>query len=338
MGEPWCIRSVGRSSREGKALAIIAGIDEAGFGPNLGPLVMSGVAFRVADEQADACLWKLLKSTCCKKPSKTGRRLAIADSKVLFRARESFAPLERAALVMLAVAGVRPTSWRNLLGEVAPRATQFLAGHPWYDGDVPLPVDGEVGDIPTRANAVRRDCADKQIEFLGVFCEPLAEGEYNRQLSAMRNKASVNMGLALRVIDRVLRATDDDNVRIFVDRLGGRTHYREAIMTAMPDYSLQVLDESPTRSTYKLTHGRRVCQISFAVEGESQSFATALASVYSKYVRELYMHSFNSFWARHVEGIRPTAGYYGDAERWLREAEPAIKRLSIEPAVLVRQW
>jgi hypothetical protein len=142
----------------------------------------------------------------------------------------------------------------------------------------------------------------------------------------------------LRVVDRILRACEDKDVRIFVDRLGGRAHYREALMTALPDFSLQILHESPERSAYKLTNRDRVCQISFTVEGESHAFTTALASVYSKYLRELYMHAFNTFWSKHVEGIRPTAGYYGDADRWLRDAAPAIRRLAIEPAVLVRRW
>ncbi|MCH8916798.1 MAG: hypothetical protein IIC52_01970 [Proteobacteria bacterium] len=41
-------------------MAIVAGIDEAGFGPTLGPLVVSGVAFRVPDDQVDRCLYGLL--------------------------------------------------------------------------------------------------------------------------------------------------------------------------------------------------------------------------------------------------------------------------------------
>src|SRR5437762_217480 len=40
----------------------IVGIDEAGYGPNLGPLVMTSVACRVPDGLADADLWSPLQS------------------------------------------------------------------------------------------------------------------------------------------------------------------------------------------------------------------------------------------------------------------------------------
>ena len=39
----------------------IVGIDEAGYGPNLGPFVMTSVALRVPDEHTDADLWHLLR-------------------------------------------------------------------------------------------------------------------------------------------------------------------------------------------------------------------------------------------------------------------------------------
>jgi len=70
-------------------LAIVAGIDEAGFGPLLGPLVVTGVAFRVPDSQTHRCLWDTLSETCTRPPDRDSRRLAVADSKQLFRGRAS---------------------------------------------------------------------------------------------------------------------------------------------------------------------------------------------------------------------------------------------------------
>src|ERR1022692_3091013 len=39
----------------------VMGIDEAGYGPNLGPFVMASVCCRVPEEHAQSCLWRLLK-------------------------------------------------------------------------------------------------------------------------------------------------------------------------------------------------------------------------------------------------------------------------------------
>lgn len=318
-------------------MAIIAGIDEAGFGPLLGPLVVSGVAFRVPDEHVNRCLWETLNETCTRTLSREGRRLVVADSKQLYRSRTTLAPLERAALVMLAVARKRPVTWRGLLNVVAPRADELLEEYPWYAvTDVNLPLCTDVGDVPTRANAVRRNCQEQSVEPVGVFCEPLPEGHYNRQVAGTRNKSVVLLGLALRVIDRILKCTRERRVRVCIDRLGGRIHYREALATAMPAYDMQILEESPERSAYRLAGSTRVCRIEFTVGGEDRYFPVALASVYSKYLRELYMHVFNGYWSSEVRGLRPTAGYYTDAKRWLRDASPALDRLAIKRAVLVR--
>jgi hypothetical protein len=54
-----------------------------------------------------------------------------------------------------------------------------------------------------------------------------------------------------------------------------------------------------------------------------------MASMLCKYLRELCMLQFNRFWARHVPGIRPTAGYPGDAKRFFDEIRPAMAKLGL---------
>lgn len=318
-------------------MAIVAGVDEAGFGPMLGPLVMSGAAFRVSDEHVDRCLWQALSNTCCRKPTKSIRRLAVADSKVLYRGGEGMDCLERAALVMLGAAGCRPSTWHSMLEAIAPQAMNAVKSCSWYAEDVALPIDSGVGDLGTRINAVRRNGAEAGVEFLGAFCEPLAEHDYNQRVARTQNKATVNLGLCLRVVSRILGSADDAEVRVFVDRLGGRVHYREGLADSFPSFSLQILEESGPRSAYRLTGQGRQITVEFAVGGEERHFATALASVFSKYVRELYMTAFNRFFAARLQGIRPTAGYYGDAARWLRDAEPVLRELAVPAAALVRE-
>ena len=319
-------------------MAILAGIDEAGLGPLLGPLVVSGAAFRGLDDLPDLCLWDVLRDSCASSPARSQRRVVVADSKQLYRPRGSLAPLERTALVMLAAAGLRPASWRELLEQIAPGACEPLAHYPWYrDRDIPLPLSAEVGDIATKANAVRRDCRTHGIAFHGVFVEPLTAGAFNRMVHNTRNKSVVSLGLTLRVVDRLMRSAPNERVRLCLDRHGGRTHYREPLMTAWPTSTLEILEESPTRSAYRLVQSSRVVEIEFVTGGEARYFPTALASVYSKYVRELYMHAFNAFWSDISPDLRPTAGYYTDARRWLCDADEELRRRSIDRNTLIRQ-
>jgi len=319
-------------------MAILAGIDEAGYGPVLGPLVVTGVAFRVPDDRLDRCLWQALRDTCTRTVRKAARKLVVADSKKLYKPKQTIMPLERAALVMLAVAGKKPRTFQALLEAVAPEAVDALAKYPWYrETDLTLPLSEELGDVATRANAIKRNANQGDITFLGVFAEPLPEGHYNRLVKNTRNKAVVSLGLALRIIDRIMKAAPNESLRICLDRQGGRTHYREPITTAMPGYDLQVLEETTTRSAYRLERSPRTCSIEFLTEGEDQHFPVALASVYSKYLRELYMHQFNRYWCGQRADLKPTAGYYTDAQRWLRDAAPTIRSLQVPESLLVRQ-
>ena len=320
-------------------MAILAGIDEAGYGPLLGPLVVSGVAFRVPEDQLGACLWDKLRATCSGEARGCGRRLLVADSKKLYHSGTGLAQLERAALVMLATGGHRPASLRAVLKLVAPGALEDMEHYAWYaDADVDLPLSDGAGDIGTRANAVRRDCAAQDIKLVGVFSELLLAGHYNRLVKNTRNKAVVLLGMALRVMDWVLRgAGREERVRLCVDRLGGRTHYREPLSMALPGYDLRILEESDRRSAYRLVRRPRVCEIEFVTGGDARRFPTALASIYSKYLRELYMHVFNAFWSVKMEGLKPTAGYYTDAHRWLRDTSALLDELSVDRGRLIRE-
>ena len=147
---------------------------------------------------------------------------------------------------------------------------------------------------------------------------------------------SVLMMLVLRLAHRIVQTFPGERVLLCVDRLGGRVHYREALMTSLSGRGFRILEESGERSAYRFTEGGRVCDIEFAIDGEDRHFSTALASVYSKYVRELFMKAFNSYWGAQVTSLKPTAGYYTDAQRWLAEVGPALDELKIDRRKVVR--
>jgi hypothetical protein len=246
--------------------------------------------------------------------------------------------LERAVLTILAATGPRPKTWRALLDEVSPEARAQLDDYPWYaETDPAIPVSEGLEDIGPRANAIRIDCREHSVEPLGLFSEPLPEGHYNRLVAKTRNKSILLMGMALRVADRIRRIAPSEHVRIRIDRLGGRKRYRDALLTAMPGYELRIIEESEVRSAYRLVRPSQVCEIEFVTRGDAGHFPIALASLCSKYLRELYMHAFNRYWSARQRGLKPTAGYYTDARRWLADAAASIDQLAIDRVVLVRQ-
>jgi len=318
-------------------VAIIAGIDEAGYGPLLGPLVVTGVVFKVPEPLARADLWESLKRSVARRAGTKGLRLPILDSKKLYSTKAGLGALERTALVMLKTLGQQPRTFRRLLEGVASAAVDDLSDYPWYrEFDADLPTRCSEGDIATQANAVDRDMASAGVRLTGVFCEPLMEGHYNRLVACVRNKAVVSLGIVLRIVQRILCTGSEERVYVHVDRQGGRRHYREALMSAFGAYRLRIVEESETRSAYELTCGDSCHHLDFVTEGENRHLSIALASIYSKYVRELFMLAFNVFWAEQVSGLKPTAGYYTDARRFLGDIEGAVGSLRIDRSLLVR--
>lgn len=319
------------------SMPIVVGIDEAGYGPLLGPLVVTGVALDVADDALDACLWRRLQSSITRRVSKSDLRIPVIDSKKLYSRKAGLGMLERTALVMAAAGGIEADTFRDLLGRVAPHVVDDLSDHPWYRTfDVKLPVANDPVDVALRANAVAKDMRDSGVRLIGVFSEPLLEGKFNRLVGGTRNKAVVSLGLAMRIVERVASVAEGSAVHAFVDRQGGRQRYGPALMTAFDHRHLEIVAESDTRSAYRLDRIPGPATIEFLTNGEDRRMPIALASIISKYLRELFMLGFNAYWADRVEGLRPTAGYYQDAQRFLADIGPALERSGVGRESLVR--
>ncbi|MCH7701229.1 MAG: hypothetical protein IID37_06045 [Planctomycetes bacterium] len=173
-------------------------------------------------------------------------------------------------------------------------------------------------------------------------------------MSNTRNKAVVSLGLTLRIVQRILDQAADHPVRICIDRQGGRQHYTQVLMTAFQGFDLRILEESPERSAYQLTRNRHRqpashssgpasdadltlgCDIQFVTSGEEAAMPTALASIVSKYFRELFMQAVNDFWCARVPNLRRTAGYYQDGKRFLNDISGAVDQAAVDRAILVR--
>jgi len=98
-------------------VAIVAGIDEAGLGPILGPLVMCASVFEVPDDLVDQPLWDILAPAVARKAGRKSTAIAIGDSKKLFKRKSpgGLKHLERAVLATLAAADQHPATLADLL-------------------------------------------------------------------------------------------------------------------------------------------------------------------------------------------------------------------------------
>lgn len=317
---------------------IIAGIDEAGYGPILGPLVVSAAAFEVPADQADACLWRQLARSVSPKAAARPPKIAIVDSKKLFARKEGLGRLERSVLAVVSAWRGSPPSMRRLLTLLSPQVSAKLDEYDWYRGADPgLPLAADAGAVRILGSLLRADLAARLIRPAGLWSEVLLEGHYNRLVKGTQNKAVVLSGLTLRLVQRIADALPGRPIRFFVDKQGAREHYGRILLTAFEGRRLRIIEERPDHSAYELADDASSWRLSFRQAGESHSLPTALASMISKYVRELLMSCFNAYWLQHVPNLRPTAGYYEDGMRFLKDVRPYLGRLGVRAEDLVRQ-
>jgi hypothetical protein len=320
---------------------ILAGIDEAGYGPLLGPLVVGCCAFEVdADPAGDLpCLWKLLKRVVGKTRSKTGKRIHINDSKLVYQpGPEGLKELEKGVLTLLTNCFGPCDDLHGLLQCVATHVTQDLPNYNWYS---PFPSEKFPAKVDAMAIKAFANALRIQMEMCGTRCLHMGarivlERELNRQFNATRNKSSVLFSTSATHLDYLLKTYGERGLVIFCDQQGGREHYGALLRLMFEDWSLEIIGEGDGRSEYRLLRGEHVVRIIWCEKAEAQCLPVAAASMLSKYLREMLMRRFNAFWKVHLPDVKPTAGYYNDGLRFLRDIQQKRKELRITDELLVR--
>lgn len=301
----------------------IVGVDEAGYGPLLGPLVVAAVALRVPDPAA--CPWQLLGDEVTDTPRARDPRLAVADSKLVFRGRNAaaFGRLELSVLAFLQAAGMTASSLDELLGAVAPTLAEGSLAGPWYRTDgLGVPLVAPANAVADSAGRLATVMHGAGVEIATMRCDVIGEDRYNAAVTAVGNKAELLFEAASGLLGAVRTAATR---RIVVDRQGGRSHYAEQLRRAFPESFVWIAAEGSTSSGYRLSDALGDCDLSFEVGADRRHFAVALASMTAKYVRELCMERFNRYWAARVPGIVPTAGYWSDGRRFLADLAAAAE-------------
>jgi ribonuclease HII len=320
----------------------IIGIDEAGYGPNLGPLVMTAVACRVPDELAGGNLWKALRPAVRRKAKADDDRFFIDDSKRVFSQTQGLHELEQAVLGAVRYAAPQaddavPTL-ASLVRDWSPDSETELQGEPWYNGTTALPLESPIERIRRGAARFHRLCAKRQVAWGIVRSVIVCAPRFNELVDRWGSKGAV-LGLAMTQLVRACQAPDQtaEPVAFVIDKHGGRNQYSALVQHALEEAVVLAREERAGCSHYEAVGLNRNVTITFRPRADSRNFCVALASMISKYLRETLMHEFNRFWQEKVPGVKPTAGYPGDAERFFDEIRPTVQRLGISEASLWRQ-
>lgn len=303
------------------------GLDEAGYGPNLGPLVQTAVGLR-----AEGDLWTRL-ATVVKKCGRGPRddRLPVDDSKKVYGTSHSLKTLERAVLAISAPRS--PMTVGTWLEQIASASLVELEIEPWFDPVEPLPIAASAEGVGSARSQFRIAAEAAQLEEFTLVCRVTPPHLFNSLLDRFDNKGAV-LAHGVTWLLRELRPFTP--VGIAIDRLGGRRYHRSLLETAYPAMGIEVVEETEATCIYRAPGPARR-EWRFEVEAESRHFTVALASMISKYTREILMAQFNRFWKQHLPEIKPTAGYPVDAARFIAEIRPTMQALGIEDPLIWRR-
>jgi hypothetical protein len=317
-------------------MAWIIGIDEAGYGPNLGPFVMTSVTCRVPDGAAGTSLWRTLSGAVRQGGDTPDDRLLIDDSKVVFSQSRGLLGLERGVHATL---GSSCTSeLRAWLDNLCTEGYPELVAEPWYRGDSALPATASLEELVSLNARFDSACADAGVSDWRARTVVVCAPRFNSFLDARGTKAAVlahALGALLSTAET--ETADGAAAHFFVDKHGGRNTYAAFIQHALPRGAVLTAEEGMARSSYRVHGLGRPVNITFQPRAEAEHFCVALASMASKYVRELCMAEFNRFWIEQVPGLRPTAGYPGDATRYWEAIRPAAEKMGLSPAQVWRR-
>jgi len=170
-----------------------------------------------------------------------------------------------------------------------------------------------------------------------VRCAIVDAAEFNDALAIHGNKSALLFSRVAELMRVVWRGFGRLSPTVFIDRQGGRKKYMRVLMNRFPECGIMIRREGKLRSAYDIAGDGMRMTVSFEVNGDSARFPVALASMLSKYIRELHMELFNDFWSRRKSDLRRTAGYPQDAARFLREISGLCEELGIDLNMMVRK-
>jgi ribonuclease HII len=308
------------------------GVDEAGYGPNLGPLVMGVVCCQAPASRKD--LWHHMRKVVRRHDEEDDGRLLVADSKLVFNPTKGLRCLESAVLAFLhggeRLGAERPCRCLlDLLDVVCPHSLDEMRKEWWFHGTTAVPLVVAEDELLAGADGWRRSTKTRGLNWGLAAAVLVATERFNSLVDSWGSKGAV-LGAGLTDLLRfALALPGDDALLVTVDKHGGRNSYGAILQNIFEEGMVLVRDEGAEGSVYDVVGLGRPIRVTFRPRADMTAFCVALASMICKYLRETLMGEFNQYWVEKVPGLAPTAGYPGDSRRFYSAIEPELSKLGI---------
>lgn len=317
-------------------MAIVAGIDEAGYGPLFGPLIVTSTIFKAPGSLTNN-LWETLGDVVEDTLSRRKDTIVVADSKKVYSASRGLRRLEESVLSFMHCLNAPVVSFKGLLESFSNIRSGHLEPYPWYcDRDISLPVASEPDLISHLADLLAAVLQRQKVEFVDMKSVPVSVMAFNREVGIIGNKASLLFNKCATLLLDIWNRFGESHPRVYVDKHGGRNRYLPLLYPVFEGSLIKTVREGAAESVYDIVDGGKRMTVSFIQGSEMKHLPIALSSMCSKYIRELYGRLFNLFWQEKLPNLKPTRGYYQDAIRFIKDIADIKTGLGIKDELMIR--
>ncbi|MCM8804159.1 MAG: hypothetical protein NC833_02760 [Candidatus Omnitrophica bacterium] len=240
----------------------ICGIDENGFGPILGPLIITGI---LTDENVEIPDY-------------------IKDSKIFYRNKNDFKKIEEIAIISFYfIENKLPDSPYEIF-------RNFTSSKCLLDDNIcekNIPLSFKIKNLESVLGKYE-DFISQKYKFKEIKINVVCPYLFNDFLNKKNSKFILNLSNFCKIIKEMAKYK---NVKFFCGKIGSLTYYKKYLSYFFPEYEIKTSKEEKNFSSYQILKKNQNFEISFYKNVEKVSSLTSLSSIIGKYIREIIMES-----------------------------------------------